>query len=298
MDGLILVGHGSLLCGARRALEAHAERLSGRVEFGIVEVAFLRFRTPTLSQAATRCEWAGAARVVVTPYSIGRDRLVEVDIPEQVAAAALELPGVRFVTAEPLGFDPRLADAILTSAHAAVAPEVWAERMRLAGGYCEDDPRCPLHATPSCPTSSGRAERAAPTEPPAVRAPDGAADALVVAAHGDADEAAVEPVRRLVEHLGGRRPARPVALGFLETSEPGIAAALEGCACSGARRVAVVPYLLHPGTHLAESLPAVLAAARTRRPDVELLLGDFAGRSPHVAAVLADRALTALRGAG
>ena len=62
MDALILFSHGSLLCGAGEALEAHAARLRARGRWPVVEVGYMNYSEPTFAQAIEGAGPAGATR--------------------------------------------------------------------------------------------------------------------------------------------------------------------------------------------------------------------------------------------
>jgi sirohydrochlorin cobaltochelatase len=58
---------------------------------------------------------------------------------------------VRFIIAEPLGYDRLLADALLDLADHARTADSWREDLDRAGAFCEADPECPLYGTRRCP---------------------------------------------------------------------------------------------------------------------------------------------------
>lgn len=109
--------------------------------------------------------------------------------------------------------------------------------------------------------------------------------AIVVAAHGSRAEAANLAHREVVEALAAS-VTQPVTPAFLELAEPSIPAAIDAAAAGGATTVLVLPYFLHPGRHLSDDLPAIVAEAHRRLPDVEVrLLGSF-GAEPELLDVL------------
>jgi sirohydrochlorin ferrochelatase len=151
MDATVLFSHGSLLCGAGEALRAHAERLRAQGVTPLVAVGYLNYSEPSFLDAVAECVAAGATRIFVTPYFLIPGYFVKVDLPKAVAAAQERFPIVEFVVAEAIGFDDRLADALIESANAAVGPEGWREDLRRAPEFCRPSPKCPLFGTPDCP---------------------------------------------------------------------------------------------------------------------------------------------------
>ena len=88
--------------------------------------------------------------MVVVPYFLVPGKFVRVDLPAQIASARERWPDMEFVIAPPIGFDEALADALLDLAAEARNSERWREDIERATGYCEADPRCPLHGSPRC----------------------------------------------------------------------------------------------------------------------------------------------------
>ena len=151
MDATILFSHGSLLCGAGEALRAHAEHLRAQALTPLVVVGYLNYSEPSFIDAVAECVAAGTNRIYVTPYFLIPGYFVKVDLPKAVAAAQERFPEVEFVVAEAIGFDERLADALIESANAAVGPEGWREDLRRASQFCRPNTQCPLYGTPNCP---------------------------------------------------------------------------------------------------------------------------------------------------
>ena len=155
MDALILFSHGSLLCGAGEAVDAHAARLRERGDFGFVEVGFLNYSEPTFAETAARAVAAGATRIVVLPYFLIPGYFVSKSLPEALAPVQAQFPDVNFEVAAALGFDTGIADALLESAQAAKTAEHWREPLRRATLSCRPSPDCPLYHTRVCPKAPG-----------------------------------------------------------------------------------------------------------------------------------------------
>lgn len=151
MDALILFSHGSLLCGAGEALDKHAENLRARGAYGLVEVGYMNYSEPTFAEAVARCDSAGATRIIVTPFFLVPGYFVSTTLPEHIARAKRNYPALEFVVTDALGFDERLADALLDSAAQAVGPGEWRNDLAAAARGCRARADCPLYATPDCP---------------------------------------------------------------------------------------------------------------------------------------------------
>lgn len=96
--------------------------------------------------------------------------------------------------------------------------------------------------------------------------------------HGTRDEAgALEALefaallaRRLEERLG---PGRPVMPCFLELTDPPILPAIARCVEEGVREIVALPLMLFGANHVKSDIPAALALARIRHPDLTIRYG-------------------------
>jgi sirohydrochlorin cobaltochelatase len=151
MRALILFSHGSLLCGSGEALDAHAARLRGSGGFDRVAVGYMNYSEPTFAEAVADCQAAGATEIVVLPFFLVPGFFVTKSLPEHIAAAQAQFPGLTFTVADAVGFDPRLADALIESARDPLGPDEWRDDLTAAARGCRARPDCPLYGTPNCP---------------------------------------------------------------------------------------------------------------------------------------------------
>ena len=151
MDALILFSHGSLLCGAGEALEAHAARLRAGGGWPVVEVGYMNYSEPTFAQAIDKCRAAGATRLTVQPFFLVPGFFVTKSLPEHIAQAQAAYPDLTFRVTEAIGFDARLADAVIDAALHPLGPEEWRDDLMAAARGCRARPDCPLYGTPNCP---------------------------------------------------------------------------------------------------------------------------------------------------
>jgi sirohydrochlorin ferrochelatase len=151
MNALILFSHGSLLCGAGEALDAHAARLRRGGGWDTVSVGYLNYSEPTFAQAVADCAASGATDVLVLPFFLVPGFFVTKSLPEQLAVARAAHPGLTFTVADAIGFDSGLADALIASAQSPLPPTAWRDDLAAAARGCRARPDCPLYATPNCP---------------------------------------------------------------------------------------------------------------------------------------------------
>ena len=151
MDAIVILAHGSVLCGSGEALWAHAERFIDHELAESIAFGYLNYTDPPFIEAVSRCVAEGATRIVVTPYFLAPGKFVRVDVPAAINAAKAKYPGIEFVVGDVIGYDDLLADAILDSAANALSEENWGEDLKRASAHCRADSACPLYGTPACP---------------------------------------------------------------------------------------------------------------------------------------------------
>ncbi len=284
--GVVLFSHGSLLCGSEQALIEHSARLR---EFGvadIVEPGFLNYNNPTFPVGVARAIEQGADTIVVAPYFLAPGKFVTYDLPKAIAAAQGLYPTVRFIVADPLGFDERLANAVVQSAQNASSRDCWRIDLHTAPAYCRYEAACPLFGGEYC---SGGSEPIAITGPEPSMIPPVGSEALLVMVHGSPRGNANEAALRIAELLRAQALFSCVEVGFMECNEPDIPMAIQTCVQSGANTITAVPYFLHTGTHVADDLPTLLETAVIKYPDVLFRLGRFLGFSQALTDILRDR---------
>lgn len=122
-------------------------------------------------------------------------------------------------------------------------------------------------------------------------------NAVVIFGHGARDPEWARPMRRTREHLQELAPALAVELAFLEFMRPTLDEAIDRLVADGARRIAVVPMFIAQGGHLKSDVPNLVAAARHRHPECEIVQALAVGEAESVIAAIAayaHQAVTAL----
>lgn len=301
MDAIVLFSHGSLLCGSGEALRRHALRLKARGAAPVVEIGYLNYCEPLFAEAVAHCVEAGAARILVVPYFLVPGYFVKVDLPRVVSEVQASFPALEFQIAEPIGFDARLADALIASARSARTSETWRDDLRNAPQHCRNSPDCPLFSTKDCPhvlpdqetksESQAKSPAAASDKPDHDRYHnlDPAKSALLIMVHGSPRPIANAAMFWVVELVRQSNVFPVVEVGFMECNEPNIPCAIDACVAKGVERILAVPYFLHTGTHVADDLPTLLEQGQERYPQIEFLLGDYLGNSEQLTDVLEQR---------
>jgi len=118
---------------------------------------------------------------------------------------------------------------------------------------------------------------------------------VVLAGHGSRNAEANASLKALAAELERKLGERAYP-AFLEMAEPSIETTIKGCVVSGAERVVLVPYFLHPGMHVRRDLVEIIDAARLAYPAVRFEMSDFFGSHPGVPDLLADLVEHAVKG--
>lgn len=122
---------------------------------------------------------------------------------------------------------------------------------------------------------------------------DSSPTALVLVAHGSPDPTANRMVAVVAARIQAFRRYASVKVAYLGLNQPLIGPAIDALAQQGFRCLVVVPYFLQLGGHVAEDLPAAIAAAQVRHPDTTLLLSEHLAYDPLLVTVIADRVAAA-----
>src|SRR5581483_1347241 len=112
--------------------------------------------------------------------------------------------------------------------------------------------------------------------------------AIVLVGHGSRVPAANQEFLRFVA-LFRAATSLLVEPGFVELAEPTLPQALARAAESGAREVAVLPFVLFAAGHVKSDIPLHIQAARTRYPRVRFVQGAPIGLHSSVLEILSDR---------
>ena len=117
--------------------------------------------------------------------------------------------------------------------------------------------------------------------------------ALLVIAHGSRREASNQEVRQLVARLKRNAVDRfdLFFAAFLELAEPDINDGIRQCVEAGANEIVVIPYFLAAGRHVVTDIPAELAEAQSRHPEVQILTTKYLGLHQGVEDLILDLAM-------
>jgi len=158
MTALILFSHGSLLCGAGEAVEAHAVRLRATGKYDLVEVGYLNYSDPLFPETVDTVVAQGATHILISPYFLISGYFVSSSLPKELEKVQPRYPQVTFTIAEALNSDEALVDALFEAATNAKPASEWRDPLRRASLRCRPSADCPLYGTPACPKVPVRPE--------------------------------------------------------------------------------------------------------------------------------------------
>ena len=113
MNGIVLIGHGSIKSASGAAMIRLAARLREQGVAPVAEAGFLNYSRPTLAEAIEKCVGLGVDRFFVQPYFLIDGVYVQNDLAGEIGSHADRWPGVRFVTGRSFGAHPLMSEIAL-----------------------------------------------------------------------------------------------------------------------------------------------------------------------------------------
>jgi sirohydrochlorin ferrochelatase len=121
------------------------------------------------------------------------------------------------------------------------------------------------------------------------------APALVALAHGSRDPRSAETIGALVDEVRATRPDLRIEKAFLELAKPSFQTVVDRLVRAGHDEIVVVPLLLTEAYHAKVDVPAVIAAATERHPDLKIRAAKVLGLENSFLEVLDVRMREALQ---
>ena len=113
--------------------------------------------------------------------------------------------------------------------------------------------------------------------------------AIVLIDHGSRRREANQQLEAVAALLRQREPDRIVRIAHMEIAEPSLSEAIATCVADGATDIVVHPYLLGPGRHSQEDIPAQCAAAASLHPGVSVRVSPPLGVHEKLVDVILER---------
>ena len=114
---------------------------------------------------------------------------------------------------------------------------------------------------------------------------------VILFAHGSRDPLWRLPIDAVAQRMCAQQPTLPVAVAFLELTEPDLPSTVEALMKQDVTHVRIVPMFLGVGKHVREDLPVMLQALRDAHPDVAFEPLPAVGEHPDLLDLLAQIAI-------
>jgi sirohydrochlorin cobaltochelatase len=111
---------------------------------------------------------------------------------------------------------------------------------------------------------------------------------VILFAHGSRDPLWRLPIDAVAQRMRAQHPDRPVAVAFLELTEPDLPHTVEALMKQGVSRVRVVPMFLGVGRHAREDLPELVRGLTEAYPQMSFELLPAIGEHPAMTALMAE----------
>jgi sirohydrochlorin cobaltochelatase len=111
---------------------------------------------------------------------------------------------------------------------------------------------------------------------------------VVLFAHGSRDPLWRLPIDAVAERMRAQQPSLPVAVAFLELTEPDLPHTVEVLMKQGVARVRIVPMFLGVGRHAREDLPELVQGLTEAYPQMSFELLPAIGEHPAMTALMAE----------
>lgn len=101
--------------------------------------------------------------------------------------------------------------------------------------------------------------------------------ALLLVDHGSRRDEANQFLSSVVPLLSEARPELIVEYAHMELAEPTIAQGIATCVARGCESLVVFPYMVTPGRHVREDIPALVQEAAVQYPHINVTISDSFG---------------------
>lgn len=204
---------------------------------------------------------------------------------------------------------PTLAETVAKCAAAGTASIVIAPYFLIAGAYVQNDLAALVRTVAAehphlrfriaaplgdHPAMVALAQRRVHAALESLSAHEKAATHLLLMAHGTPLAAANAPLAHIAQQVCANLDLASATVSYLDCNTPTIPEAFATLAGTGAQRIVALPYFLHLGRHVAEDLPALIAAARNAFPMTQIIAAHHLDYDLGLADVVADRAAALL----
>ena len=114
--------------------------------------------------------------------------------------------------------------------------------------------------------------------------------ALLIIDHGSKRVEANEMLKFVAAIIKKQKPGLIVHVAHMELADPTIEQGFEACVAEGATEVIAHPYMLSPGRHVVSDIPKMVGDAAGRHPHVKFSVTKPLGLHKKIAEIILERA--------
>ena len=97
--------------------------------------------------------------------------------------------------------------------------------------------------------------------------------AIIIINHGTRSVVAQEDFAKLIENIRGRLPELTIEKASMELCPPDMPSVVKKLYEQGVKNIAVVPFFLMRGMHIAKDIPEIIAEEKDKYSDLEISMG-------------------------
>ncbi len=112
MKGVMILAHGSRVEATKNTINSVVDMVREKIDCP-VEIAYMEFCEENIEHGVKKLVEKGVDEIKVVPYFLFEGIHIKKDIPEELAEATKEYPGVKVTMGKTLGADKRLAEILI-----------------------------------------------------------------------------------------------------------------------------------------------------------------------------------------
>lgn len=114
--------------------------------------------------------------------------------------------------------------------------------------------------------------------------------ALLIVDHGSMRKEANLLLEDVADLLRNQKPGQIVHIAHMELAEPSIGQGIEACIRDGATEILIHPYMLSPGRHVTQDIPALVEESSRKFPQIKFTVTPPLGLHEKIGEVILERA--------
>jgi len=109
---LLVLAHGSKVEETKKVMYKVKDNLVHRRKYDDVQIAFLQFNEPNISDTVAKIYEQGIREIIVVPMFLFNGNHILIDIPEELSKLKDKYKDLKISLADSIGFDERIVDIL------------------------------------------------------------------------------------------------------------------------------------------------------------------------------------------